>query len=64
MSRKKRTKRPTIDESIERRPVTERDFKDAFRMLLSTVVNRPRSENRQPSKVELEQRYRLDRDPE
>ena len=45
-----------------RRAASEADLKDALRqVLVAEEPDRPRSENRQPSKAELSRRYRLDR---
>lgn len=57
MSRKK----PKLDESIERDEASEQDFTDAFRMLLRDAPDRPKSENREPTKEELETRWKLER---
>ena len=46
-------------DKAERDEVTEQDFKDAFKMLLSDAPDRPRSENRQPTKAERHKRWRL-----
>ena len=58
----------TIDrkrfEETERREVTDEDLKAALAQILaSDAPKRPRSENREPTKDELEQRWRLDRKP-
>ena len=50
-------------DKIERREVTKRYVEDALRqVLVSEQPKRPRSENREPSKKELEKRHRLDRE--
>ncbi len=51
-------------EETERRDVSEQDVMDALTQILaSDAPRRPRSENREPTKAELERRYRLDRKP-
>lgn len=53
--------RKEIDK-VERREVSRKDFTDALQqMLASKELERPRSENREPTKAELERRYKLDR---
>ena len=53
--------RPKPDETVERDEATAADLCDAFKMLLADAPDRPRSENRQPTKAELEQRWKLER---
>ena len=43
------------------RPVTQGDFDAALRQVLLAKPRGKRGENRQPTKAELETRYRLDR---
>ena len=53
--------RQAID-AVERTPVEEKDLKDALRqVLLSESADRPRSENREPTREEVEVRFRLER---
>ncbi len=48
----------------ERRPVSKQDFMDALTQILaSDEPERPRAENREPTKAERETHYRLDRKP-
>ncbi len=56
-------RRTTIkpDDSIERREVSKNDVEDALKSVLTVPRGQSRSENREPSKAELERRYRLDR---
>ncbi|MDE0191602.1 MAG: hypothetical protein OXQ90_09615 [Gammaproteobacteria bacterium] len=49
-------------EAIERRETTRRDLLDALRRVLLAPRTKARTENRTPSKAELETRYRLDRE--
>ena len=58
----------TIDrnqfDKTERRDVSKADVMDALAQILGTdAPKRPKSENREPTKDELEQRWRLDRKP-
>ena len=47
----------------DEREVPVKDFKDALRqVLLAPLTKRPRSENREPTKAEIEGRWRLDRE--
>ena len=47
---------------VERDPVTLGDFEDALKsVLLSPVPDRPRSENREPTREERNQRWKLTR---
>lgn len=53
--------RDTTNEA-ERKQPTRRDLEDALKdVLLSESPDRPRSENRQPTKDELNQRWKLGR---
>lgn len=54
-------RKPKLDPDIEREEASEQDFTDAFRMLLKDAPDRPRSENREPTKEELETRWKLER---
>ena len=52
--------KPEIDESMEREPANLNDFKAVLRqMMLATAESRPQSENREPTKVELKQKWVL-----
>ena len=46
---------------IKRRAVSESDFKDALKQILLASKGTVRSENREPTKAELNERFRLDR---
>ena len=49
-------------DKTERRETSKRDVEDALKQLLiAPAEDRPKSENREPSKEELSKRYRLDR---
>ena len=49
-------------ESVERAELEEDEFLAALtQVLLSPAESRPRSENREPTREELERRYRLER---
>ena len=49
-------------DKTERRETSKRDLEDALKqVLIAPAENRPRSENREPTKEELTKRYRLDR---
>ena len=49
--------------SIETRKVSKKDFTDSVKqVLLSDIAEQTSSRNREPTKKELEQRFRLDRD--
>ena len=48
----------------ERRDVSKRDFLDAIKAVLLAPRTKVRAENREPTKAEIEARYRLDRDRE
>lgn len=57
MSRKQR---PKLDESVERDEITMGEFTAAVKgTLLQPVPERRKSENREPTKAELEQRWKL-----
>lgn len=47
---------------IKRRPVSEDDLKDALEQVLLAPRGKVRSENREPTKEELEKKWRLDRE--
>ena len=50
-------------DKMERRGVSKQNFLNALAPILaSDQPERPRAENREPTKAELERRYRLDRD--
>lgn len=46
---------------VQRRDVSERDFMDALKQILLSPKGEARSENREPTKAELQQLFRLDR---
>ena len=48
-------------DKTERRKVSPKDFTDALKGVLLAPRGKARSENREPSKAELEARHRLDR---
>ena len=49
-------------ESADRDDVSHKDLEDALsQVLLAESVDRPRSENREPTRNELAARYRLER---
>ena len=55
-------RKPKIDESVERDLANLDDFNAALRQVMRAPADkRPRSENREPTKAELEQRYKLTR---
>ncbi len=54
-------KQPKLDHAIEHDAASDDDFTDAFKMLPSPALDRPKSENRQPTKAELDQRWKLER---
>ena len=60
MARKKQRK-PKLDPFIERDDASEKDLWDAFKMMLRDAPKRPRSENREPTKAEISQRWKLER---
>ena len=48
--------------SIKRAAPSRDEFKEALRqIMLSPSANRPKSQNREPTKADLEQRYKLTR---
>ena len=54
-------KRNQFDKTA-RRDVSKKDVADALKqVLIAPAEDRPKSENREPSKEELSKRYRLDR---
>ena len=49
-------------DAVERDDVIEKDLKDTLRqVLLAQTDERPRSENREPTREEVEVRFRLER---
>ena len=48
-------------DKTERRDVSDKDLKDALKNVLLAPRGKVRSENREPTKEELVERYRLDR---
>ena len=51
-------------DAVERDEPTEQDLKDALaQVLLAEPSGRPSSENREPTRHELNRRYRLERRP-
>ena len=54
-------KPPKLDPDIKRDDVPMRDLRDVFKMLLRDAPNRPRSENREPTKEEVSRRWKLER---
>ena len=48
-------------DKTQRRDVSDKDVKDALKSVLLAPRGKARSENREPTKAELEARYRLDR---
>ena len=49
-------------DKTDRREISKRDLEDALKqVLIAPSENRPRSENREPTKEKLTARYRLDR---
>ena len=46
---------------IKRTEPSEQDFKDALKQILLEPKGEARSENREPTKAELQQRFRLER---
>lgn len=46
-------------ESEDKEPVSKRDLEDAFSQLASAPAGKLRSENREPTREQLRQRYRL-----
>ena len=48
-------------DKTERRDASDKDLKDALKDVLLAPRGKTRSRNREPTKVELEARHRLDR---
>ena len=57
----RKRKRPKLDETIERDEALADDIIDAFKMMFQDTPDRPRSENREPTKAELNRRWKLER---
>ena len=56
------TTKPSPDPETERDPVTLQDLEDAVgQVLLAPAEDRPKSENREPTREELNQQWRLTR---
>ena len=54
--------KPTLDPEVERDPVAIEDLEDAVgQVLLAPADDRPKSENREPLKEELSQRWKMAR---
>ena len=54
--------KPTLDPEVERDPVAIEDLEDAVgQVLLAPAEDRPESENREPLKEELSQRWKMAR---
>ena len=49
-------------DETKRRDVTRKDMEDALKSILLAPCGKVRSENLEPTKSELETRYRLDRE--
>ena len=60
MTSRKR-KRPKLDETIERDEALADDLTGAMKMMLQSTTDRPRSENREPTKAEINKRWKLER---
>ena len=54
-------RKPRLDPDAEREDVTEKDLADAFGMLLQDAPDRPKSRNREPTREELNRRWKLER---
>ena len=54
------SRKPVLDEGVERDDATMDDLTDAFKMLLKDAPA-PKSKNRRPTNEELNRRYRLER---
>ena len=52
---------PKIDGSIERAPVARKDFEEALKGVLAAPRTSARSENREPTREELDRRWKLER---
>ena len=61
MARRKRNP-PRVDESVERDTVTVDECTEAVKTLLGSGAPTVRSANREPTKAELEQRWKLGRE--
>ena len=48
-------------DKVERREVSEVDFKDALKQVLLAPRGKTKSENRQPREAEFNQKWRLDK---
>ena len=57
----KSRRKSKLDPSIERDGTTEKDLADVFGMLLRDAPDRPRSRNREPTREELDRRWKLER---
>ena len=55
---KKHTK-PAIDKSIDRESISVDDFSAAMRSIVRSEASELKSENREPTKGEIEQQYKL-----
>ena len=56
------TTKPTTDPEVERDPVNVQDLEDAVsEVLLTPVEDRPKAENRTPTREELDRRWKLTR---
>ena len=54
-------KLPQLNPDTPRDEVSEADLRDAARMLLAPAPDRPRAVNKEPTKAQLAQRWRLRR---
>ena len=54
-------RKPKPDPSAERDGATEKDLADVFGMLLREAPERPRSRNREPTREEINRRWKLER---
>ncbi len=52
---------PKLDESIERDPVTVDEFAEVMRAVLNGGEPETKSKNREPTRAELAQRWKLER---
>lgn len=50
-------------DKTERREVTQQEFEDALEAVLLAPKSKVKSENREPTKAELNAKWRLDRRP-
>ena len=56
------TTKPMLDSENERDPVTLEDLEEAVgQVLLAPAEDRPKSENREPTREELSQRWKMKR---